>query len=125
VGSVIRVRAERASCPRAAYSQNLDTVVDLLMQVDEDTDDPYKFLILGVSDMNGHQVAAIKDQHKVPLVVFATDAQQDDPNLDEGAPPSPDPPLGHVRWSYSFIILGHARCVFVCPCPAQCCVLST
>jgi len=78
----------------ATTASNLDTVVDLLLQVDEDTDDPYKFLILGVSDVNGHQVAAIKDQHKVPLVVFATDAQQDDPSLDEVDDIIPTPVFG-------------------------------
>jgi len=55
----------------------------LLEELEED-DDPFEFVLLGAADMHDPMVISLKNEHNLPLVAFATDAQQDDEVLDLG-----------------------------------------
>lgn len=58
-----------------------DEIAQMLEDLEED-DEPYEFVLLAAADMNNPIVAMLKNEHNMPLVVFATDAQHDDPALD-------------------------------------------
>eukprot|EP00976_Prorocentrum_cordatum_P034583 703461-Prorocentrum_minimum.AAC.1 len=69
----------------AFWFQRADEIAQMLEDLEED-DEPYEFVLLAAADMNNPIVAMLKNEHNMPLVVFATDAQHDDPALDIGAP---------------------------------------
>lgn len=78
----------------AVTAMSIEEISQLLLELDTETEEPYEFLILGVNDMSNASVSAIKNTYNVPLVVFATDLQQEDPNLDDADDIIPTPVFG-------------------------------
>mmetsp|Transcript_26896 Transcript_26896/g.58675 ORF Transcript_26896/g.58675 Transcript_26896/m.58675 type:complete len:515 (-) Transcript_26896:444-1988(-) len=58
------------------------TQIPVLLEELEEDEDPYEFVLLSAGDMADPMVNALKNEHNLPLVVFATEAQQDDEALD-------------------------------------------